>query len=271
MKSLYMRPSLTGYTRAGQKLPRIRPPLRTYGKRASSTDTVEPALKKRRVEPISTSVSCEENAESMRSPSAPLPSPAPSLTQPPKKGTIMSYFKIVPPVLNRTNHPSEPSSKSIIPTNTPPSSPTPNLPRKKRRRLTTRVISRATSEDSRIGGETEADDDNGQTDTVDDESVLQSHQTDVLSNTSPDTLNRLPTNPKKLDAGGRGRGTIRGSKPATVQTTLSLAIDEKGFTECKECNMLYNPLHKQDAKFHARQHAAMLKAKSSIPDNETSD
>ncbi|KAI0381271.1 hypothetical protein F5Y04DRAFT_79430 [Hypomontagnella monticulosa] len=254
------------------KLPRTRP-LRTYGKRTSSTDIVEPVSKKRRVEAINTNVPLEGDAELMRSPSAPLPSPAPSLPQPAKKGTIMSYFKVVSPAPNITMHKSETPSESTILSSTPPSSPPPpNLPRKKRRRLTTRVTSRATSEDSKTEDVMEGDDENGQPDVVDDESILRKRRMEALSDASPDTLNRLPTNPKRLDAGKRGWGTVQGLKLATVQTTLSLAIDEKGFTECKECNMLYNPLHKQDAKFHARQHAAMLKAKkSNTPDNEISD
>ena len=44
-----------------------------------------------------------------------------------------------------------------------------------------------------------------------------------------------------------------------VQTTLSLAIaggTSASVKECKECNILYNPLHDKDAKFHARYHAS---------------
>lgn len=39
-------------------------------------------------------------------------------------------------------------------------------------------------------------------------------------------------------------------------------MSDQGFTECKECGMLYNPYHEKDAKLHARRHAAMLKVKA---------
>ncbi|CAK7264931.1 hypothetical protein SEPCBS57363_001332 [Sporothrix epigloea] len=44
-----------------------------------------------------------------------------------------------------------------------------------------------------------------------------------------------------------------------VQTTLSLAIaggTSASVKECKECNIVYNPLHDKDARFHARYHAS---------------
>ncbi|CAK7269035.1 hypothetical protein SEPCBS119000_003363 [Sporothrix epigloea] len=51
-----------------------------------------------------------------------------------------------------------------------------------------------------------------------------------------------------------------------VQTTLSLAIaggDCASVKECKECNILYNPLHEKDAKFHARYHASVCRMQQS--------
>ncbi|CAK7226999.1 hypothetical protein SEUCBS140593_006431 [Sporothrix eucalyptigena] len=61
---------------------------------------------------------------------------------------------------------------------------------------------------------------------------------------------------------GKKRKKMAG--PATVQTTLSLAIsggDSASVKECKECNILYNPLHEKDAKFHARYHASVCRKK----------
>ncbi|KAL1896798.1 hypothetical protein Sste5346_004431 [Sporothrix stenoceras] len=57
------------------------------------------------------------------------------------------------------------------------------------------------------------------------------------------------------------------SGPPSVQTTLSLAVaprnggssDSASVRECKECNILYNPLHEKDAKFHARYHASVCR------------
>ncbi|CAK7239055.1 MAG: hypothetical protein STHCBS139747_000476 [Sporothrix thermara] len=49
---------------------------------------------------------------------------------------------------------------------------------------------------------------------------------------------------------------------ASVQTTLSLAIaggDSASVKECRECNILYNPLHEKDARFHARYHASVCR------------
>lgn len=62
---------------------------------------------------------------------------------------------------------------------------------------------------------------------------------------------------------GRRRSRKKTSAKAktTVQTTLSLTR-ETGFKECKDCNIVYNPLHEKDAKFHARRHAAVLRKRS---------
>lgn len=56
-----------------------------------------------------------------------------------------------------------------------------------------------------------------------------------------------------------------------VQQTLSLSMSETGFTECRECSMLYNPLHEKDRRYHARQHAAIMKAREMKENNEEDD
>jgi len=44
--------------------------------------------------------------------------------------------------------------------------------------------------------------------------------------------------------------------------TLSLAINPgPGFTVCKDCDVLYNPLNEKDRKEHKKQHAAHVRAK----------
>ncbi|KAI2627773.1 hypothetical protein GGR54DRAFT_431382 [Hypoxylon sp. NC1633] len=246
-----------------------RRPLRTYSKRPS-TDVGEPVRKKRRVR--DTKILSTPTAE----PTEPTDNhdarePSPSLPPPPttKKGTIMSYFKIIPPTSSSTLHSSEPSSEPTQPESTPPSSPPAvSSQRKRRRRLTTRMISRATSEDTKVEDPIEGDEDGGELDGDHNESKPLEVKTGTLSDVSLDALNRRASRQQKgFEASKRGRS----SKSATVQTTLSLSMDDKGFTECKECNMIYNPLHKEDAKYHAKRHAATLKAKATPQDNETSD
>ncbi|KAI0835929.1 hypothetical protein F5Y06DRAFT_113964 [Hypoxylon sp. FL0890] len=243
-----------------------RRPLRTYSKRTSSTDTSEPVSRKRRNEEISSATAPEDAPKKLpHQPSVPYPSPTLPPSQPAKKGTIMSYFRVIPPSSDSTLYLSEPRSGSVEPTSTPPSSPpVSDRQRKKRRRLTTRVISRDVSEDPQME-EDQRVGENEESDAMDDRFAVSAGRTNALEDAKPDILNRPATrHNNRSDSGKRGRV----SKSATVQTTLSLSAAEKGFTECKECNMLYNPLHKQDAKCHARRHAAMLKAKSSSNDNE---
>lgn len=243
-----------------------RRPLRTYSKRTSSTDTAEPVAKQRRIEDISRVITtCPRTTESPHQPTVRQPSPTLPPSQPSRKGTIMGYFKVLPPSSSSALYSSDPPLDSIESTSTPPSSPpASDRQQKKRRRLTTRVVSRTASENpqaEKINGNEEME----ESDATDDRSTVSEGCTDVLFETSPDALNRSTArHQNRSDAGKRGRGP----KSATVQTTLSLSAAEKGFTECKECNMLYNPLHKQDAKCHARRHAAMLKTKSNSSSND---
>ncbi|KAF3067410.1 hypothetical protein GL218_08477 [Daldinia childiae] len=247
--------------------------LRTYGKRSSTNEPLQPTSKRRCIEIIDTAtISNDKAIESPCNTSIPL-SPILPPIQPIRKGTIMSYFKVVSSSSSCALNSSEPSSEPVDPINTPPSSPPiRTLPRKNRRKLTTRIASRAASEESnteettRRGGEKEITND------VDIGSILSIDSPHTLSEVSSATLN-LPATEQNIqpDTKKRERSMKKVFKPATVQTTLSLSIEDKGFIECNECNMLYNPLHKQDAKCHARRHAAMLKAKSSTYDNEIVD
>ncbi|KAI8959157.1 hypothetical protein F5Y11DRAFT_13825 [Daldinia sp. FL1419] len=230
--------------------------LRTYGKRTAS-EPAQPALKKRRIDNINAAAaSNDETAESPRAATDP-PSPALPPAQPAIKGTIMSYFKAVRPSSSCALRSSpEPSSERIDPTSTPPSSPpVPSLQRKKRRRLTTRIISRAASVESKTEDGMEDDGGKGTFKEVDAGSVSPTKSPPALSKIPPATLNLPIAKPNKR------QDTKKTSKSAIVQTTLSLSVEDKGFIECKQCNMLYNPLHKQDAKCHSRRHAAMVKAK----------
>ncbi|KAI1385640.1 uncharacterized protein F4822DRAFT_350068 [Hypoxylon trugodes] len=269
-------------SRAGDKSHRTRA-LRTYSKRSSSTDVAEPKLKKRRVDNVDAPTISEHKAsgktpETERQPDESKPS-APLHPQPIRKGTIMNYFKVIPSTPNSMPKTilkissSEPPSESIEPTSTPPSSPPlPDLSRKKRRRLTTRVVSRTTSEDPKSDSIVTEDREDEEPDAAENRSPSPEDEQGVLSDAGLTTLNRpIAKLRTRSDAGKRGQNLKKGVKSATAQTTLSLTNEEKGFTECRECNMLYNPLHKQDAKHHAKQHAAMLKAKSRSNNKETYD
>ena len=77
------------------------------------------------------------------------------------------------------------------------------------------------------------------------------------------TLNRSPVEAERGASAGEKKGTLRRHQTkAKVQTTLSLAIDPRpGFTICKDCGILYNPLNDKDRKEHKKQHAAHARAK----------
>ncbi|KAK7754386.1 hypothetical protein SLS62_003679 [Diatrype stigma] len=238
-------------------------------KRTTLSDSGEPPLKRRRTDEAADDARLlESSRHSFLETNGSQPSLPPSHAPPnPKRGTILNYFKVVSPSSNNTKSSStEPSSCGIEPTSTPPSSPPrrADVKPKKRRRLTTRVIPKHL-DDSDAGGNEE--DPDVATSEADLPPVQPQRQrkaaAGVLTGTSTDTLNRPATpSQQRSEAGKRGKSKDPNPKPATIQTTLSLSMSDQGFTECKECGMLYNPYHEKDAKFHARRHAAMLKAKA---------
>ncbi|KAI0000257.1 hypothetical protein F4779DRAFT_604733 [Xylariaceae sp. FL0662B] len=181
----------------------------------------------------------------------------------------MDYFKVVSSASSSTL-PSEPSSDSADPTTTPPSSPPmPKSKRKTRRKLTTRVMSQET-ETAGNGATGQGDEEGEESATAERASTEPREQTAIPANSSQGALDRAQAKAKKRsDAGKRGRGGAApaGPRQATVQTTLSLALNEKVFTECKECTMLYNPFHEKDVRFHARRHAAMQRARRNSDGN----
>jgi hypothetical protein len=70
--------------------------------------------------------------------------------------------------------------------------------------------------------------------------------------------------PSRLAGEGAGKGGKLGKRQTKerVQMTLSLAINPgPGFTVCKDCGILYNPLNEKDRKEHKKQHAAHVRAK----------
>ncbi|RYP89671.1 hypothetical protein DL770_004202 [Monosporascus sp. CRB-9-2] len=246
-----------------QRKPDRTRPLKTYSKKAMSSGSMEPPLKRRRTEEVAQDTHPKwSDSPSLHQENRSQPSLPPShASRHPKRGTIMSYFKVVSPSSNHMSSSSEPPSCGVEPTSTPPLSSPPKTDSrpKKRRRLATKVASRdldATDDEEEETIESPAQE-NDQSTTARREDLR------ILADKSKGALNKAATQPgQRLEAGKRGKSKGPNSKSVTVQTTLSLSMSDKGFTECKECNMLYNPYHEKDAKFHARRHAAMLKSKS---------
>ncbi|KAK8021615.1 hypothetical protein PG990_006753 [Apiospora arundinis] len=255
-----------------------RPQLRTYSKRTTPRDDSEPPAKKQRTSDVArpktdsapSKVTPEKPA--MASAKAPktrqpeLPTQRP--VEPPKKGTIMSYFKVTSPSSGNAT-PCETSSDALCPPSTPPSSPPLLLDgRKKRRRLTTKPAYQTTpdpEEDEEERDASEPTTDNGSAKRL---------RTMVLGEVAALKLNEKDKSEEesRSEAGKRGANKKKKApkpKTATVQTTLVLSLNETGFVECQECNMLYNSLHEKDVKLHARRHAAVLrKAKMGIAETD---
>ncbi|KAH9904312.1 hypothetical protein F4778DRAFT_58890 [Xylariomycetidae sp. FL2044] len=229
-------------------------PLRTYSKRTVSGETAEPASKRQRTEKT-THKSLPQNTlaeSSVDTITPPTSSPTPSRPASGPKRTITSYFKVVPSPTR-----SEPTSKCVALVSTPPSSPSAaESKQRKPRRLKTRVSSRDTEDGDEEAGDMKAPGGRKVQSTAAGEGIL--------TDSKPTTANRgKATSRNSSRPGQRGRDGDQDNKTANVQTTLTLSLSEKGFTECKECNMLFNPFHENDAKYHARRHAALRKAKSS--------
>ena len=249
-------------------------PLRTYGKRSAQSREPEsaPPSKKQRLEDVR--AENEGTTEPRRQPlQAPRPQP------PPKRGSIMSYFKPVPP---RSSSPATPSSapaKTII--TPPPSSPIPFSKARKRRRLTTRptiVVEGCSALGSGLVTPTTEDDaghehagyESPSPDRNRDDAPLPPTDTDgqpgVLADTPPHTLNSLGAPSTAVQKPGNQSQRKKAGKRSVkdlVQTTLSLSTNPgPGFTICNECGVLYNPLNEKDRKDHKRQHAAHVRRKA---------
>lgn len=244
-------------------------PLRTYGKRSAQSreaDTQPP--KKQKIN--------EETRPEVAEPQ-PQPTPPPptvSQKEPPKRGSIMSYFKPAPPSSRASSQPPPPppppAERVLTP---PPSSPPIAFGKARKRRLTTRPRIDEDNTCTRPGGSEEQDgQDDGDTsrdiDQIEEEqssmfpskSELGVEQKSVLAEGSTDVSNR-PPRPAGEGVGKKGKLGKRPTKER-VQMTLSLSINpDPGFTVCKDCEVLYNPLNEKDRKEHKKQHAAHVRAK----------
>ncbi|KAI0400742.1 hypothetical protein F4802DRAFT_474372 [Xylaria palmicola] len=248
-----------------------RRPIRTYSKRAQSTESTEPAPKRQCIINSSSSpvrdqdkrvISSESKDITTTSISQSLPSLPPT-----KKGTITAYFQRIPQpsAIASSEISSDAPPESDGPTTTPPSSPPISVPRKRRvRRLTTRVVSQPIDEKEDIDEEQESPRDRERRGSVGQVEPLE-NASPVLSETSSSTLNqdKIISGVQLDDDDDAPREERRrGKKQAQVQTTLSLSMSETQYTECKECGMLYNHLHKTDVNHHARRHAALRRARA---------
>ncbi|KAF5233975.1 hypothetical protein FANTH_12372 [Fusarium anthophilum] len=236
-------------------------PLRTYGKRSIRDDSPkEPNTKKRRVsaeattsEPTSkgtdTAPLKKVTEEAKNTPESTTTNKI--IAEPVKKGSILNFFKPVPPSSTVT---SSPKSDEPQPESTPPSSPPqpPKIePRKKPRLLRFRGTSTPLLDEENAGDDTQGED------TEAEDSSTKSTRPTAREN----SLNReQSTNDSK--PGKRGK-----TKTSTVQTTLNLS-SQAAFSECKVCNTVWNPRYPDDVKFHTKQHAAVLRAKKKEKESE---
>lgn len=97
--------------------------------------------------------------------------------------------------------------------------------------------------------------------------TTQLRRSTVLHELKPSLLNfGVPPNGHTAEGGFKVKHNAkRRSRKPTVQTTLNLSMtDEPGFTICKGCEMLYNPLNEKDRKDHAKQHAASMRRKGEV-------
>ncbi|KAK2928945.1 ATPase, vacuolar ER assembly factor, Vma12 [Fusarium oxysporum f. sp. vasinfectum] len=236
-------------------------PLRTYGKRSIRDDSPkEPNTKKRRV---STEITASEPA-SKGTVTAPLKKVTEEAkntpestttntptTEPVKKGSILNFFKPVPPSSTVT---SSPKSDEPQPETTPPSSP-PQPPkielRKKPRLLRFRGTSTPLLDDENTGDDTQGED-----------TEAEDSGTKSARPTAGENSLQRESSTSDIKPGKRGK-----AKTPTVQTTLNLS-SQAAFSECKVCNTVWNPLYPDDVRFHTKQHAAVLRAKKKEKESE---
>ncbi|KAK0649354.1 hypothetical protein B0T16DRAFT_409908 [Cercophora newfieldiana] len=263
--ALVMAPNADGDALSSAAPQERKRPLRTYGKRSAPVREPEAPLPKRqRVAAV------KEEKPTREEPLPQLPQ-LPKQGPPPKRDSILSYFKRLP---SSSSIPAVPSSDPAEPALTPPpSSPVLHSRARPRTRLTTRTtIIEEDDLDSRDGEGVEKEEHWGSDleDGQHDRPSLTSHtnhERNPLSETAPSKLNKLEsvTIPGKDVSGSVKKKKKIGKRPAKemVQTTLNLSLNpDSGFKICKECGILYNPLNEKDRKEHKKQHAAYVRNKA---------
>jgi hypothetical protein len=275
--------------------PRRKPstrPLRTYGRQATTDrDTVSPPTKKRKLSaedvspvvievkslaPSSEKANEKENVDPL--PKLPLP-----LKPSPPRGTILSFFKPVKAFPSSSASSSscaallktssdvieKPEVRDIEPPSTPPSSPPVLTKQRKRRRLTTRP-------DVGLMSANAVEDEEHKDEDCIPRGENAREQVEAKAETQCDALRDVKT--ESLNASTAGNATQRttdgvkkkmpwrkNGKKGLVQTTLNVRINPgPGYTICKECELLYNPLNETDKKDHVRTHAAWKRKQSKV-------
>ncbi|KAI3581608.1 hypothetical protein IWW34DRAFT_818934 [Fusarium oxysporum f. sp. albedinis] len=146
-------------------------------------------------------------------------------TEPVKKGSILNFFKLVPPSSTVT---SSPKSDESQPGTTPPSS-SPQPPkielRKKPRLLRFRGTSTPLLDDENTGDDTQGED-----------TEAEDSGTKPARPTARENSLQRESSTSDIKPGKRGK-----AKTPTVQTTLNLS-SQAAFSECKVCNTVWNPL-----------------------------
>ncbi|KAH8668747.1 hypothetical protein BX600DRAFT_262482 [Xylariales sp. PMI_506] len=250
--------------------PLTRAPLRTYSKRSTVNNSTTLPAKKRPLEGVTSEqpeIESSRKKAKVVEPTAPaqvqsaqqlVPAQAPQ----PKRGSILNYFKVTSPSSGNASsasacaQSSEPTCSQPHPE--PSSSPGSIIEpsRKRPRRLTTKPTRQTQGANTSI--------DLGDTEHTYSEKINVVLQDISINIVNQDQRDREATAVKSgLAPGATGReGTRKMKRPQrtkAIQTTLSLSLSEKQFTECEECKMLFNPYHDKDVKLHARRHAAMVK------------
>ena len=236
-------------------------PLRTYGRRFAQTSNLKPKVQNDAPR-VDTKTSPRAKAETTST-----RSPKKEGQEKPSRGSILAYFKPVPPRTEKRT--SKRESEGTERLDTPPSSP-PSLPStRKRRRLTTRPQYLYDDQFVKDAYEQDAEEDNKEARTFTPthkhspsvESTIIVALDEVPANVVPVPRGSPSTSTKSGDGGSRPPQRKRSAREMT-QTTLNLSIHkEPGFTICSVCDLLYNPLNEKDRKEHKRLHAAYLRNK----------
>ncbi|KAI5458642.1 hypothetical protein BGZ63DRAFT_466340 [Mariannaea sp. PMI_226] len=233
--------------------------LRTYGKRTLVDTRSEASSKRlrsadegspRRTE--SPSLEEEHRSSSPKSCATTTEDTRSTLEPKIKKGSIMNFFKAVP---QPSSTGSSPSIEEVESTSSLPSSLSPPLRVESKRkprllRFRGNSVPRLHSDD---GGEVEKNEQD-------------EHGNESESGSISEHLNSGKSENAEAQAAGRTRKTRARASP-TVQTTLNIS-SQAAFSECKICNTVWNPLYPDDVKFHKKQHAAVLRKKKKLKEDE---
>jgi hypothetical protein len=161
----------------------------------------------------------------------------------------------------------------VLPSSPPSSPPVLPWPAKKRRRLTTRInalggLNEGEGQDEKNTTEPKTKAEGVVTEEKDAQktNLIDLGYSSVLHELKSSLLNSgIPPNGHTAESGFKVKHEAkRRARKPTIQTTLNLSGDEPGFTICKECEMLYNPLNEKDRKDHAKQHAIAMRRKGGV-------